>query len=695
MKGVLREMKNLYIKLAAANVKNGKQFYLPYFLTGIMSVALFYIMSAVVVNESVKALPGGDSLCILLGLGVWVIGIFVTVFLLYTNSFLMKRRKKELGIYHVLGMEKKHILKIMLLETCGLGMGILVLGLVAGILCNKLITMILFLLVRFPAKIEFGLSGISARNTAILFGGIFVITILYNSIQVVRANAMELLKGSSVGEKEPKTKVIMSIAGVISLGIGYYISLTTKNPMTALSLFFVAVFFVVIGTYMLFTAGSIALLKLLRRKKSFYYKTGNFTSVSGMLYRMKQNAAGLSNICILSTMVLVVLSTTISMFVGVEDELKTRFSSDIEITAQLAEVADCNEVMDAAEEVAVYMGRTITEKKGFLTLGCLALREGTVFDGLDLATADTYVDYSEIQMLTFMNKEDGKQLFGEVPETIAQGEVVVYGYPKYENEVITFFGKEYKVVSSEEVRDESDSYMLSGANYYIVLPDNAALEEISRGQKEQLGGEASIYTYCVELNLDGTSQEKVECYHGIVERMKVFTGESSERKAFISGSTAVSNVSYEGIYVESRDANRDDFFVLYGGFLFLGIFLGVLFLVVTGLIIYFKQISEGYDDKERFIIMQKVGMSKKEVKKAIDAQVRLVFLLPILVAAVHVIFAYPIIVKLLAILNLTNKELYGMCLLGTILIFTGIYYAIFKCTSVIYCRIVGNGEKNN
>lgn len=682
-------MKKIYGKLALTNMKNNKQLYLPYLLTGMLSVVMFYTMVALYYNDGVKQIPGGYNLLNFLALGEWVIGIFVTIFLFYTNSFIMKRRKKELGIYNILGMEKKHIAKVLLLETGIMSVVVIAGGLILGIVFNKLFIMILYKLIHFSSPVQFVISGQGIKQTILLFAIIFCITLVYNLLQVKLANPIELLRGGNVGEKEPKTKLLMTILGVISLGIGYYIALTTESPLTAIILFFVAVVFVIIGTYFLFTAGSIALLKILRKNKKFYYKTSHFTAVSGMLYRMKQNAVGLANICILSTMVLIIISCTVSMFVGVDDELETRFPSEIMIYARTEEIMDCDEILDAAKEVIKENGRTLLSDDSYFGLYVISLFENGEFTG-GAYMMEQAIDYSQVQSLTFLTPDGAEKMCDEVMPDLAKDEVVIYGSPVYEGETVTFFGEEYKVAESKEFALESDSYMLLGGNYYVVLPDEAALDTVYRAQKETYGDHASNYLYHGNLDIDGTTEEKIACYQLVKEKIKEFMPNAGERGAWISTDQKYTNQNYIEIYSESRAANEDEFFVLYGGFFFLGIFLGVMFLMVTALIIYFKQISEGYDDKERFIIMQKVGMSNKEVKASIASQVRTVFLLPIIVAAIHVAFAYPIVIKLLALLNLTNAGLFRLCLVGTIIVFTVIYYFVFKCTSRTYYKIVGN-----
>ena len=286
----------MYTKLAITNIKNNRQFYFPYLLTGIITVAMFYIMCALESNPGIQSMPGAKDLGLILRLGIGVIGIFAVIFLFYTNSFIIKRRKKELGIYNILGMEKRHIAKILSKEAFFTAIIAIGGGLVTGVLFHKLSCMLLYRMIGFNGGITFSFSKKGVMITAILFAIVYLLTYIYDLFQVQLANPIELLQSGNKGEREPKTKAIMAVLGVLCLGTGYFIAITTKNPIKALTLFFVAVILVIIGTYLLFTAGSIALLKILRRNKGYYYQTKHFTSVSGMIYRMKQNAVGLANI---------------------------------------------------------------------------------------------------------------------------------------------------------------------------------------------------------------------------------------------------------------------------------------------------------------------------------------------------------------------------------------------------------------
>lgn len=672
-------MTNLYLSLAKTNMKNSKQFYLPYLLTGILTVAMFYIMIYLAGNRGLSKVPGSSSLAVILFLGCIVIGVFAFIFLFYTNSFIIKRRKKELGLYNILGMEKRHIAKVVSLETVFNALASIVGGLVFGVVFSKLLSMLLYKLIGVSESIEFYVSVPGIEACFILFGAIYVATLVFNLIQIGKAKPIDLLHSENVGEREPKTKILMTIVGAVCLAGGYYIAITTESPLAALALFFVAVMLVIVGTYYLFTAGSIALLKMLRKNKNFYYKSRHFTAVSGMMYRMKQNAVGLANICILSTMVLVMVSTTVSLFFGVEDELDTRFPSEMGATIRYTdELGDSTPLVDQFKERITSSGRTITEENSYAEFSLTAaVNEDGTYD----LTQNSFSNNGEnIAALTFMTREnflkmntseDADEKIKEIPS----GSVAVVGASKYHSDHFEILGHSYPVSMSYEFTSKEDKYMADMVNqfYYVIVDSEATLQQLFQEQKAQLGERASDYMEFVQIEYDGTAEEKLACANTLMEMNALH----------IDG-------PWNSFTLECRQSFSDEFYSLYGGLFFLGLFLGTMFLMVTVLIIFYKQISEGYDDKMRFQIMEKVGMSNDEVKRTIRSQVRIVFFLPLITAAIHVTFAFPMINRILAVLGLTNIDLFLRCLGGTIVIFGVIYYIVFKMTSRSYYKIVGN-----
>lgn len=670
-------MGKLYFKLAKTNLSNNKPFYIPYIISSIITVAMLYMMSFLSDNKGLNKIMGADSLAIIFRLGVGIIVIFSYIFLFYTNSFIIKRRKKEIGVYNILGMEKRHLSKVLFVETIYSAIISLVCGIIVGIAFSKFILMVLYGIIGIHKTVEFFVNIHGIILCVVSFGILFLLTFLYNFMQIKLANPIELLRGTNVGEREPKTKIFMTIVGVVCLAIAYYIAITTENPLKVLTLFFVAVLLVIIGTFALFTAGSIALLKLLRNNKKFYYNKRHFMAVSGMLYRMKQNAAGLASICILSTMVLVVISTTVSMYVGIQDELMARYPNDVCVTV------DYNSVIDKSSEIekAIFDeidSAEVKNKKAFSYLSVFVGQKGD-----DFTTDKEHLSYQNSYLFYILSKDDFIKIdnsFKDKIGNISKGEAVVVLNKKYDKKDIKIFGKNYKVNKSFEHTEDNDLYVISTLNGlgYIILDNDESVQELYDMQEKMLGKGANYYTNKIRFDFkSGNKKQKAAAYKKIDNVVKKYFKENKNDKKEIS--------SY---WVESRQENEQNFYLLYGGLFFLGIFLGTMFLMVTVMIIFYKQITEGYDDRERYQILEKVGMSSREVKDTIKSQIRIVFVLPIFAAAVHVTAAFPIVNRILKMLNLNNEKLFAGCLAATIIVFAVIYYLVFKVTSRAYYKIV-------
>lgn len=661
----------MYTKLAITNIKNNRQFYFPYLLTGIITVAMFYIMCALESNPGIQSMPGAKNLGLILRLGIGVIGIFAVIFLFYTNSFIIKRRKKELGIYNILGMEKRHIAKILSKEAFFTAIIAIGGGLVTGVLFHKLACMLLYRMIGFNGGITFSFSKKGVMITAILFAIVYLLTYIYDLFQVQLANPIELLQSGNKGEREPKTKAIMAVLGVLCLGTGYFIAITTKNPIKALTLFFVAVILVIIGTYLLFTAGSIALLKILRRNKGYYYQTKHFTSVSGMIYRMKQNAVGLANICILSTMVLVAVSTTVSLYVGVEDIMKERYPNEINIRAYYDTGAPSEDsIAPIVEKSVKESGRKIRHEEDYLELYFAAIKDQGQYS-LDKEKVKTAGD--RVSGFVVLTREDCKKKYNEEIPELAENEVALITIDKTDMDTLVLENRSYHVKEIKQFQNTEDFETIADMMdeyYYVIVNDVQDMERLWQLQKDIYQENSSSISRQVRLDIDGDSEQKKECF----ENIKTALGPEQAKAR---------------ILIDSRQSSLDEFYQIYGGFLFLGLFLGILFLMITVLIIFYKQISEGYDDKERFSIMEKVGMSNDEVKATIRSQVRTVFFLPILMAAIHVGMAFPMIKRLLSLFGLSNTALFAGCMAGTILVFALIYLLVFLKTSKTYYKIVG------
>ena len=661
----------MYTKLAITNIKNNRQFYFPYLLTGIITVAMFYIMCALESNPGIQSMPGAKNLGLILRLGIGVIGIFAVIFLFYTNSFIIKRRKKELGIYNILGMEKRHIAKILSKEAFFTAIIAIGGGLVTGVLFHKLACMLLYRMIGFNGGITFSFSKKGVMITAILFAIVYLLTYIYDLFQVQLANPIELLQSGNKGEREPKTKAIMAVLGVLCLGTGYFIAITTKNPIKALTLFFVAVILVIIGTYLLFTAGSIALLKILRHNKGYYYQTKHFTSVSGMIYRMKQNAVGLANICILSTMVLVAVSTTVSLYVGIEDIMKERYPNEINISAYYDTGAPAEDsIAPIVEKSVKESGRKIRHEEDYLELYFAAIKDQGQYS-LDKEKVKTAGD--RVSGFVVLTREDCKKKYNEEIPELAENEVALFTIKKTDMDTLVLENRSYHVKEIKQFQNTEDFETIADMMdeyYYVIVNDVQDMERLWQLQKDIYQENSSSISRQVRLDIDGDSEQKKECF----ENIKTALGPEQAKAR---------------ILIDSRQSSLDEFYQIYGGFLFLGLFLGILFLMITVLIIFYKQISEGYDDKERFSIMEKVGMSNNEVKATIRSQVRTVFFLPILMAAIHVGMAFPMIKRLLSLFGLSNTALFAGCMAGTILVFALIYLLVFLKTSKTYYKIVG------
>lgn len=670
-------MGKLYFKLAKTNLSNNKPFYIPYIISSIITVAMLYMMSFLSDNKGLNKIMGADSLATIFRLGVGIIVIFSYIFLFYTNSFIIKRRKKEIGVYNILGMEKRHLSKVLFVETIYSAIISLVCGIIVGIAFSKFILMVLYGIIGIHKTVEFFVNIHGIILCVVSFGILFLLTFLYNFMQIKLANPIELLRGTNVGEREPKTKIFMTIVGVVCLAIAYYIAITTENPLNVLTLFFVAMLLVIIGTFALFAAGSIVLLKLLRNNKKFYYNKRHFMAVSGMLYRMKQNAAGLASICILSTMVLVVISTTVSMYVGIQDELMARYPNDVCVTV------DYNSVIDKSSEIekAIFDEIDSAEVKNKKAFSYLSVFVGQKGDGF--TTDKEHLSYQNSYLFYILSKDDFIKIdnnFKDKIGNISKGEAVVVLNKKYDKKDIKIFGKNYKVNKSFEHTEDNDLYVISTLNGlgYIILDNDESVQELYDVQEKMLGKGANYYTNKIRFDFkSGNKKQKAAAYKKIDNAVKKYFKENKNDKKEIS--------SY---WVESRQENEQNFYLLYGGLFFLGIFLGTMFLMVTVMIIFYKQITEGYDDRERYQILEKVGMSSREVKDTIKSQIRIVFVLPIFAAAVHVTAAFPMVNRILKMLNLNNEKLFAGCLAATIIVFAVIYYLVFKVTSRAYYKIV-------
>lgn len=664
--------KGLFLKLAVSNIKRNKGTYIPYMITCICCIAMTYMMFFVTQSKDLSVqVPDSAMVTSIMFLGIAVIYIFSFIFLLYSNSFVMKRRQKEIGLYNILGLEKGHIMKMMAVETLLTSVISIIGGIAAGILGSKLALLLLLKILHVPAQLGFYVCVPGIIVCAVMFLPVVIVTLFRNVHRVRLSQPIELLRSGNTGEREPKAKWLMALVGFLCLGIGYYIAVTTKSPVTALGLFFAAVLLVMAGTYLLFTAGSIAVLKVMRWKKSFYYKTKNFTSISGMIYRMKQNAMGLASICILSTGVLLMLSTTVSLNMGIEDSLSDMFPYDAGFTFNNVTFEEVPRLRNAFDEAVEKEKVPYEEKVTQVILDISIARNG---NNMEILTRDTAAS-ANVEYLTVVPEEEYEKISGKTVE-LKPGEILAFQENGGKGD-IALNGVDYKV---KEWLEEKPTYDRGNNIFYktTIVVTKEDLQKMDALQKELVGKDRGYLKLEFGLYIEGGKEADIK-YGNLLQEDLAPLAETLQ---------AEDGDMTPWFRYNIREEHYSSFYTLNGGLLFLGIFLGFIFLVGAGMIIYYKQMSEGYEDKDRFEIMQKVGMSRKEVKSAIRRQILMVFFLPLLMAVLHIIMAFPMISRLLGLLGMMNTELYILCTAGTIVVFAVIYAAIYMCTAKSYYKIV-------
>lgn len=676
-------------------MKSNRRFYLPYILTVIGTAAVFYIMAAIVSDPGSKELAAGTSngpmyVSMFMTLGMFVLGLFSCIFLLYTNSFLMKRRQKELGLYSVLGMSKTNIAGIMVFEALyialiGIGGGIAV-----GILLTKLVSLALFRLMRLPVPFGFSVQPIAIIIVVLFFAGLILLTLLANLAKVGRSRPVELLRGGNVGEKEPKANWFLTIVGVLFLGAGYAVAMLVDNPGMAVAVYFLAVFAVIIGTYCLFTSVSIAVLKALRRNKRYYYKAKHFISVSGMLYRMKRNAVGLANICILCTMVMVMVSGTLSLYLGSEEQVNTFCPADVvvETTYYASSTEDHVYNEETGEETIEYHTPYDAAAMDAWFEDYFAAHKLTPSSAkaVEYYTFTAVDSEDHVSLVTAVTAETYAQLTGEAAPELAPGEALAHVPSGYKfGDGLNFLDKDGNTLSIQFVGEaqlssaqvELNTAILSQSeddDIVLVVPDTAALLELVAGQ------ENGSYVWRGQYDFDASDE-------ALAAMVDDYFAASSEGDGVDAG-------YYDVLRIDLRSEAEQEVYGLSGGFLFLGVFLGIVFLMATVLIIYYKQVSEGYEDNARFEIMRKVGLSEREARRAIRSQILTVFFMPILVAAIHIAFDFNLVVLLLCLFSLTNVKLTALCTLGTLLVFCAVYAVVYALTARSYYKIVRPNSGN-
>lgn len=677
-----------YPHLAWDSIRKNRRFYLPYILTCTGMVMMFYIIAFLAGDPLLKTIRGGSFMAEMLGMGTYVIMIFAVLFLFYTNSFLMKRRKKEFGLYNVLGMGKGNLARILFWESVQIAFISLTAGLMFGIVFAKLGELAMMYAIKGENNYNITVNTEALFMTLKVFGVIYVLLFVNMVRQVRMSKPVDLLRSENRGEKPPKANWFIALCGVVILAGAYYIAVTIEDPLSALSMFFVAVIMVIIATYLLFIAGSVTMCRLLQKNKRYYYKTNHFVSVSSMLYRMKRNGAGLASICVLCTMVLVMLSATVCLYAGEESVVRNRYPRDINLTTVFNSYPDMENYMgDMKESVKSCVGAA-GEEIVDLTDYTAAIFSCAYANGkinyTDYETTDYYSAglSPTIYQMFAISLDDYNRLMDENVELDDDEAIVCFtkGMGSAKNVspdelVLGDDGPHYKVknIIGRFIANGTEAYNVLPGMYIIVNnPKDIVLPIINTP-----GSSGVIISWFYNFDMTGSEAGKIAAVN---ELNSMFNREYKENEAYLAGITHVN--------VEGREAERDNFYTMFGALLFLAIFLGIIFVLATVLIIYYKQVTEGYEDGGRFEIMKKLGMNQKDIKSSINSQMLTVFFLPIIMACVHLAFAFPIVSKLLLCFGFSDKGFFALVNVVCALVFAVFYVIVYRITSKSYYNIV-------
>ena len=646
--------KGIFSRLAKQNIRNNKSTYIPYMITCIFCIAMIYMMEFLRDCPTLdQAVRQADEVRMIVFTGEIVVEIFCIIFLIYSNSFLMKRRQKEIGLYNILGLERNHIGIVMFLETIITSIGSLAGGIAAGIIGSKLALLLLLKLLHIPSVLGFYISVKGIFTCLFMFGIVFLMILFLNLAKIHLSRPVELLRGNNTGEKEPAAKWLMALIGFICLGAGYYLAVTTESPIKAITIFLLAVILVMAGTYLLFTAGSIVILKFLRRRKSFYYRTGNFISISGMLYRMKQNAIGLASICILSTGVLLMISMTVSIYFGMNDIMLNRYPYDVDMSVTSISEDECQTAIEAFEKAIADNKVPVEKSVEEIYLDIVCSKNG---DQILIKPANTIRNSDSVLVLSLLNQAEYERLTG-ISANLNDGEIFAWYPSAVQKDSVTVDETEFTVKKWLDKNPLTCGEDAVSDNAVLVVTDedfkkfDEMRTEMYKGVSSAPAGED--LTLHLGLDITGSETDKIDFGTPVMEVVKDLkkNGGLSENSWITSG---IRQQEYESYYADN------------GSLLFIGIFLGSLFLMGTAMIIYYKQISEGYEDQKRFEIMQKVGLSRREVRSSVRRQILMVFFLPLLMAMLHITMAFPMIRRMLLLFGMTNTKLFIGCTAGTV-----------------------------
>ena len=668
--------KGIFSRLAKQNIRNNKSTYIPYIITCIFCIAMIYMMEFLRDCPTLdQAVRQADEVRMIVFTGEIVVEILCIISLIYSNTFLMKRRQKEIGLYNILGLERNHIGIVMFLETIITSIGSLAGGIAAGIIGSKLALLLLLKLLHIPSVLGFYISVKGIFTCLFMFGIIFLMILFLNLAKIHLSRPVELLRGNNTGEKEPVAKWLMALIGFICLGAGYYLAVTTESPIKAITIFLLAVILVMAGTYLLFTAGSIVILKFLRRRKSFYYRTGNFISISGMLYRMKQNAIGLASICILSTGVLLMIAMTVSIYFGMNDIMLNRYPYDVDMSVTSISEEECQTAIEAFEKAIADNKVPVEKSVEEIYLDIVCSKNG---DQILIKPANTIRNSDSVLVLSLLDQAEYERLTG-ISANLNDGEIFAWYPSAVQKDSVTVDETEFTVKKWLDKNPLTCGEDAVSDNAVLVVTDedfkkfDEMRTEMYKGVSSAPAGED--LTLHLGLDITGSETDKIDFGTPVMEVVKDLkkNGGLSENSWITSG---IRQQEYESYYADN------------GSLLFIGIFLGSLFLMGTAMIIYYKQISEGYEDQKRFEIMQKVGLSRREVRSSVRRQILMVFFLPLLMAMLHITMAFPMIRRMLLLFGMTNTKLFIGCTAGTVLIFAVVYGLIYLMTARSYYHIV-------
>ena len=675
-------MKNgFFPRLAWDGIRKNSRTFVPYWITCVLCVSMFYLMRSLCENPVLRDMRGGTTTVMVLGLGSVVIGVFSVIFLFYTSSFLIRRRKREFGLYSVLGMDKRSIGRVMLWETLITAAITLSAGLAVGIAVSKLGELLLTRMVRETVRRGFYVSGSGVLMTLILFGVIFLLLLLNGVRQVRFASVTALLKSTQTSEKPPRANIVLALLGLLLLCAAYRMAVTIRQPLTALLLFFGAVILVIIATYLLMIAGSVTLCRKLQKRKRYYYQTAHFVSVSSMVYRMKRNGAGLASICILATMVLVMLSATACLFFGSDDALNARYPREMDLTVRLQN-AEGSEALPDAFRKAVREAAAEAGIGPSRVIDCRYHEIAGLLDGRKavLNAADAEADplmYDRLVNFSFIDTADYNRS-ADAPLTVPAGKLMAYS-PRYPVEAgaLTLGETEYEIVSAPDGFSYHSPTDVSAYPTVYLFTDRPAeaiapLAELT----DPYGRPMMSITWQYAFDTNVSEERQLALLHTLRD---LAAQDPVMREA-------------GGYGFSCRAAERDDYYASFGGFFFLGILLSIVFLAAAAVIIYYKQLSEGHEDLNRFAIMQKVGMTRQDIRRSVNAQMRTVFFFPLGLAVTHLCFAFPMIRKMLMLFNLNNLPLLLITAALSTAAFAGFYVIVYRMTAGVYYRLVSSGD---